>query len=157
MPVLPASRAALHCRLQPLLFFLQALFIQNYRLTFTFHTTLMRGLNKATLIGNLGKDPELKVLEGQISVARFTLATSEVYTTTQGERKTDTTWHTVVLWRGLADLAAKYLHKGSLVYVEGKIKTRSYDDAAGTKRYVTEIEADQFLMLDKPQDNHGTN
>lgn len=115
---------------------------------------LMRGLNKATLIGNLGKDPELKVLEGNISVARFNLATTEVYTTTQGERKTDTTWHTVVLWRGLADLAGKYLHKGSLVYVEGKLSYRHYDDKEGTRHYITEIVAEQLIMLDKKTPDH---
>ena len=110
----------------------------------------MRGLNRVTLIGNLGKDPELKTLEGCVSVAKFSLATSETFTTQNGERKTDTVWHNIVLWRGLADLAAKYLHKGSLVCMEGKITYRHYDDKEGQRHYVTEIVADNLVMLDKP-------
>jgi single-strand DNA-binding protein len=118
----------------------------------------MRGLNKVTLIGNLGKDPELQTLEGNVSVVKLSLATTEFYKDKNGQQRSETEWHTVVLWRGLADLASKYLQKGSLVYVEGKIKNRSYDDKEGIKRTVTEIIADSFLMLDrisepKPTDN----
>lgn len=111
----------------------------------------MRGLNKVTLIGNLGKDPELQNLEVSIKVARFSLATSETYKDDKGVTHSSTEWHTVVLWRGLAELAEKYLRKGSLVYVEGKIKTRSYIDKNDEKRFVTEIIADSFLMLDKTE------
>lgn len=110
----------------------------------------MRGLNKVTLIGNLGKDPEIKTLEGGTAVAKCTLATTETFTSQQGEKKTDTTWHNIVLWRGLAELAAKYLHKGSLVCIEGKIAYRHYDDKEGQRHYVTEIVAENLIMLDKP-------
>ena len=109
----------------------------------------MRGLNRVTLIGNLGKDPEVQVLEGNVPVARFLLATSETYRDKSGQPQTSTDWHTVVLWRGLAELAQAYLRKGSLVYLEGKLKTRHYDDAAGQRHYVTEIVGEQLLMLDK--------
>ncbi len=111
----------------------------------------MRGLNKVTLIGNLGKDPELQTLEGKIAVAKFNLATTDSYKDVSGQTHSQTEWHNIVLWRGLADLAHKYLKKGSLVFVEGKIKTRNYDDKEGKTRYVTEIIAENFLMLDKPQ------
>jgi len=113
----------------------------------------MRGLNKTTLIGNLGKDPDIKKLEGGVSVAKFPLATTEICTTQQGEKKTETTWHNIVLWRGLADLAASYLHKGSLVCIEGKITYRHYDDKEGLRHYVTEIVADNLIMLDKKETN----
>lgn len=109
----------------------------------------MRGLNKVTLIGNLGKDPEIQQLEGKVSVAKFPLATTDTYKDDKGQNHSSTEWHTIVLWRSLADLAHKYLQKGSLVFVEGKLKTRSYDDRDGTKRYVTEIIAEQLIMLDK--------
>jgi single-strand DNA-binding protein len=111
----------------------------------------MRGLNKVTLIGNLGKDPEIQTLEGNIKVAKFSLATSESYKDSNGQNQSTTDWHSIVLWRGLADLAEKYLHKGSLVYVEGKLKTRSYDDKEGQKKYVSEIVAENILLLDKKE------
>lgn len=109
----------------------------------------MRGLNKVTLIGNLGKDPEVRKLEGNVSVAKFTLATSESYKDENGQTHTHTEWHNVVLWRGLADLSEKYLKKGSTVCIEGKLRTRSYEDKAGDKKYVTEIICDNVIMLDK--------
>jgi single-strand DNA-binding protein len=109
----------------------------------------MRGLNKVTLIGNLGKEPELQLLEGNVPVAKFSLATTEAFKDKNGQTQYSTDWHTVVLWRNLADLAATYLRKGSLVYVEGKLKTRSYEDKEGSKRYVTEVIAEQLIMLDK--------
>jgi len=112
----------------------------------------MRGLNKVTLIGNLGKDPDIQVLDGNVPVAKFSLATSETYRDKSGQLHTSTDWHTVVLWRGLAELAQAYLRKGSLVYLEGKLKTRHYDDAAGTRHYVTEIVGEQLLLLDKKTD-----
>jgi single-strand DNA-binding protein len=111
----------------------------------------MRGLNKVQLIGNLGSDPEVKTLEGNIAVAKFSLATNESYKDKEGKTITDTEWHSIVMWRGLAETAAKYLKKGSLVFMEGKIKTRHYDDKDGHKKYVTEIVVDHFLMLDKAE------
>lgn len=108
----------------------------------------MAGVNKVILVGHLGKDPEIRHLEGGASVANFTLATSETYTR-DGKKVEQTEWHNIVVWRGLADVAAKYLKKGELVYVEGKLRTRTYDDKNGTKRYVTEIVADNFNMLGK--------
>jgi single-strand DNA-binding protein len=109
----------------------------------------MRGLNKVTLIGNLGKDPETQVLEGGIHLAKFTLATSESYKDDKGEMHTDTEWHNIITWRNLAEVVGKYLKKGSSIYIEGKIKTRSYEDKAGVKKYATEIIADNLIMLDK--------
>ncbi len=109
----------------------------------------MRGLNKVTLIGNLGSDPEVQELQGNVKVAKFSVATTEHYKDAQGETNTITDWHSIVLWRGLADLAEKYLRKGSLVYLEGKLKNRSYEDKEGRKRYVTEVIGDQLIMLDK--------
>jgi single-strand DNA-binding protein len=114
----------------------------------------MRGLNKVTLIGNLGDDPDVQVLTGDITVAKFSLATTERYTDKNGQAHSETEWHTVILWRSLAELAKNYLKKGSMVYLEGKLKTRSYDSKEGSKRYVTEIIAEQLIMLDKrPETN----
>ena len=103
-----------------------------------------------SLIGNLGKDPEIQQLEGSVSVAKFSLATTESYKDQNGQTHSQTEWHSVVLWRGLAELAEKYLKKGSLVFIEGKLKTRSYDDKEGRKTYTTEIIAEQLILLDKP-------
>jgi single-strand DNA-binding protein len=111
----------------------------------------MRGLNKVLLIGNVGHDPEIKLLEGNIKVAKISLATTESYKDENGQTHANTEWHSIVLWRGLADLAEKYLHKGSLIHIEGKIKTRSYDDKQGNKRYVTEVIAEQLILLDKKE------
>jgi single-strand DNA-binding protein len=110
----------------------------------------MRGLNKVTLIGNLGKEPEINTLEGGIVVAKFSLATTESYRDKEGNIQSETEWHNIVAWRNLADLAGKYLRKGSHIYLEGKIKTRSYEDKDGNKKYVTEIIAESLIMLDKP-------
>ena len=107
----------------------------------------MSGINKVILVGNLGKDPEVRHLEGGAVVARFPLATSETYKTKDGQRVDQTEWHNIVLWRGLAESAEKFLRKGSLVYIEGKIRTRSWDDKEGNKRYSTEIVADTMTML----------
>ncbi len=114
----------------------------------------MKGLNKVTLIGNLGNKPNVQTLDGNVKVAKFSLATTESYKDSNGQNQLSTDWHNVVLWRGLADLAEKYLHKGSLVYVEGKIKTRNYDDKDGQKKYVTEIVAEQVILLDKKTDGN---
>lgn len=112
----------------------------------------MRGLNKVTLIGNLGKDPENQKLTGDIAVAKFSLATTEIFKNKDGQTSSKTEWHTVVLWRSLAELAAKYLQKGSLVYIEGKLKTRQFEDKEGKIHYTTEIVAEQLIMLDKKND-----
>jgi single-strand DNA-binding protein len=110
----------------------------------------MKGVNKVILVGNLGDEPEIKNLEGNVKVAKFSLATNETFRDSNGQNQTQTEWHSIVVWRGLADFAEKYLHKGSLVYLEGKIKTRNYEDKRGEKRYVTEILGENVVMLDKP-------
>ena len=102
-----------------------------------------------TLIGNLGKDPDVQVLDGNVVVAKFSLATSETCRDKSGQPHTSTDWHSVVVWRGLAELAQAYLRKGSLIYLEGKLKTRHYDDAAGQRHYVTEIIGEHLRLLDK--------
>jgi single-strand DNA-binding protein len=114
----------------------------------------MRGLNKVTLIGNLGNEPSFQTLEGNVKVAKFSLATTENYKDSNGQNQSTTDWHNIVLWRGLADLANNYLKKGSLIYVEGKLKTRSFDDKDGNKKYVTEILAEQLILLDKKSDGN---
>jgi len=105
-------------------------------------------VNKVILVGNLGKDPEIRTLESGAVVAKFPLATSESFRNKNNEKVEQTEWHNIVMWRGLAEIAEKYLRKGSKVYIEGKIRTRSYEDKDRNKRYVTEIEADNLLMLD---------
>jgi single-strand DNA-binding protein len=107
------------------------------------------------LIGNLGKDPDVQYLEGNIAVAKFSLATTETYKDRAGKLISQTEWHTVVLWRGLAELAQKYLHKGSLVYIEGRLRTRSWEDKEGNKKFATEVVGDNLIMLDKRTDIHG--
>ncbi|MCU0398152.1 MAG: single-stranded DNA-binding protein [Cyclobacteriaceae bacterium] len=107
----------------------------------------MSGVNKVILVGRLGKDPEIRNLDSGVSVANFTLATSETYRDkTSGDKKEITEWHNVVLWRGLAEVAQKYLHKGDMVYIEGKLRTRSWEKE-GVTRYTTEIIADTMTML----------
>lgn len=113
----------------------------------------MRGVNKVTLIGNLGKDPDLQYIEGDIPVAKFPLATTEMRKEKSGAVISETEWHTIVLWRGLAELASKYLHKGSLVFIEGRLRTRSWEDKDKNKRFQTEIIAENLVMLDKRKDN----
>lgn len=112
----------------------------------------MRGVNRVTLIGNLGRDPELQYLEGNIAVSKFSLATTETFKDRSGKLVSQTEWHTVVLWRGLAELAEKYLHKGSLVYIEGRLRTRTWEDKDGNKKHATEIVGDNLVMLDKRND-----
>lgn len=107
------------------------------------------------LIGNLGRDPDVQYLEGNIAVAKFPLATTETFKDRAGKLISQTEWHTVVLWRGLAELAQKYLHKGSLVYIEGRLRTRSWEDKEGNKKFATEIVGDNLIMLDKRADGVG--
>jgi single-strand DNA-binding protein len=109
----------------------------------------MRGLNRVTLIGNCGKEPEYKLLEDGTPVAKIALATTETFRLKNGETQSRTDWHTIILWRALAGLAKEYVRKGSLLYVEGKLRSRQYQDKAGVKKYVTEILAEQIIMLDK--------
>ena len=104
-------------------------------------------VNKVILVGNVGKDPEVRYLEGGTAVCSFPLATSETYRNRDGDRVTTTEWHNIVLWRGLAEIAEKYVKKGSQLYIEGKIRTRSWDDRDGNKRYTTEVIADTMQML----------
>jgi single-strand DNA-binding protein len=107
----------------------------------------MSGVNKVILVGRLGKDPEVRNLDNGAAVANFTIATSESYKDkTTGEKKEITEWHNVVLWRGLAEISQKYLHKGDMVYIEGKLRTRSWEKE-GVTRYTTEIVADNMTML----------
>ena len=111
----------------------------------------MAGINKVILVGNLGKDPEVRTVQSGAQVARFSLATSESYTNKEGQRIENTEWHNVVLWRGLATVAEKYLKKGNKVYIEGKLRNRQYEDKDGNKKYTTEIEATDMLLLERPQ------
>ncbi len=118
-----------------------------------FNPYILYMVNKVILIGNVGADPDVKYLEGGVAVARFSLATSEVYNNKNGERVTQTEWHNIVLWRNLAQIAEKYVRKGMMLYIEGRIRTRSWDDQNGVKRYTTEIYGDNFQMLSRKQDN----
>lgn len=116
----------------------------------------MSGVNKVIIVGRLGKDPEVRHLENGASVANFPVATSEVYKDRNtGERKEQTEWHNVVLWRGLAEVAEKYLKKGDQVYVEGKLRTRSWEKD-GITRYTTEIVGDNMTMLGSPGGGSNT-
>ena len=108
-------------------------------------------VNKVILIGNLGKDPEVHHLDSGVATAKFSLATSETYKNKNGEKITTTEWHNIVLWRGLAEVAEKFLKKGNQVYIEGKIKTRTWDDKEGNKRYTTEIIGDILQLLGKKE------
>ncbi|MCC8424472.1 single-stranded DNA-binding protein [Mucilaginibacter sp. UR6-11] len=111
----------------------------------------MSGINKVILVGHLGKDPEVRQLEGGVSVASFPLATSETFNK-DGKKIEQTEWHNIVLWRSLAEVAAKFLQKGKLVYIEGKLRTRSFEDKEGIKKYTTEVVAENFTMLGRKTD-----
>ena len=113
-------------------------------------------LNKVMLIGNVGRDPEVRYLDGQngnAKVATFTLATTERYRDRNGETRENTEWHNIVTWRNTADVVEKYVRKGTQLYIEGRIRTRSWDDQSGNKRYTTEIIADILQLLGKRSDN----
>lgn len=110
----------------------------------------MAGVNKAILVGNLGSDPEVRTIESGAKVANFSIATTERYKDKSGNPVDKTEWHNIVMWRGLADIAEKWLKKGSQVYIEGRLRTRSWDDQNGNKRYTTEILADNMTMLGGP-------
>lgn len=115
----------------------------------------MAGVNKVILVGNLGKDPEVRHLENGRAVANFSMATSETYKNRQGERVTNTEWHNIVLWTPLAEIAEKFLKKGNQVYIEGKLTTRSWDDQDGNKRYTTEVVGREMTLLGSREDNMG--
>lgn len=114
-------------------------------------------VNKVILVGNVGKDPEIRHLENNLVLARFSLATSETYKNKNGEMVSNTEWHNIVAWRQLAELAERFIRKGRQLYVEGKITTRQWDDKEGNKRYTTEIVADNIRLLGKREDIEQNN
>jgi single-strand DNA-binding protein len=111
----------------------------------------MSGINKVILVGHLGKDPDARTLDGGVSVVSFPLATSEIFNK-DGRKVEQTEWHNIVMWRGLADVAAKFLQKGKLVYIEGKLRTRNFEDKDGIKKYTTEVVAENFTLLGRKTD-----
>ncbi len=113
-------------------------------------------VNKVILVGNVGQDPEVRYLDNNTPVCTIRIATSDVYKNKSGERVTTTEWHSVVLWRGLAEVAEKYVRKGSQLYIEGKLRTRSWDDKDKNKKYVTEIVADVLQLLGRKSDDQAT-
>lgn len=121
----------------------------------------MNGLNKVMLIGNLGKDPDLRHLDSGTAIATFPFATSESYRDREGNRIDKTEWHNIVVWRNLAEIAEKILKKGSKTYIEGKLTSRSWTDKEGNRRNITEIVADNIILLERPkrrdEDEYGSN
>lgn len=115
---------------------------------------MARGVNKVILIGNLGKDPEVFSFETGVKKVTFSLATTEIYRNKEGQDVEQTEWHNIVVWRSLADIAEKFLRKGSQVYIEGRIRYRTYEKD-GQKKYITDIEADNINMLGARQNNEG--
>ena len=113
----------------------------------------LSGVNKVILIGNLGKDPDIRYLDNGVAVANMSIATTENYKNKKGDRVSQTEWHEIVLWRGLAEIAEKYLKKGSSVYIEGKIRTNKWVDKEGVTRNKVEIMADKMNMLSKSINN----
>ena len=112
----------------------------------------MAGINKVILVGNLGRDPEIHTFEDGTKKASFSLATTESYKDRDGKRVDQTEWHNIVLWRGLAEIAEKYLHKGDQIYLEGKIRRREYDDK-GQKKFIYEILGDNMVMLSRKEES----
>lgn len=113
-------------------------------------------VNKVILIGRLGKDPELKAFEGNRKVANFSIATTEKYTDKAGNKQEITDWHNIAIWGPQADIASKYLKKGMQVYLEGRLKNRSWEDKDGVKKYITEVLVDNFRMLDSKKDGDNS-
>jgi len=107
----------------------------------------MSGVNKVILVGNLGVDPEIRTLESGVKVANFTMATNETYKDKNGDRQEKTEWHRIVLWRGLAEIAEKYLQKGKQIYLEGRLRTRQWKDKDDNTKYTTEVVGDNMVML----------
>lgn len=112
-------------------------------------------VNKVILVGNVGRDPEVRYLDKDVAVANFPLATSESYTAKNGEKVTTTEWHNIVIWRGLAKVVEQYVKKGDRLYIEGRIRTRSWEDKEGNKRYTTEIYGDNMEMLGGSRNQQG--
>lgn len=110
-------------------------------------------VNKVILIGNVGADPDIKYLDGGVAVARFSLATTESYKNKNGDRVDQTEWHNIVLWRNLAEIAEKFVKKGMKLYIEGRIRNRSWEDQNGVKKYMTEIQGDTMQMLSPKQES----
>ena len=110
----------------------------------------MRGFNQVILVGNAGKAAEMKKLTDGTSVAKINLATTLTFRTNKGELQSQTDWHTIILWRGLAELAEKFVQKGSYLMIKGKLKPRQYKNAEGQTVYISEVIADELLLLDKP-------
>ncbi len=117
---------------------------------------MSRTLNKVMLIGNAGKDPEVNFTPSGVKVTQFRLATSETWKDKDGAVQEHTDWHTIIAWRGLADIVEKLVKRGSRVYVEGKIQSRTFEDREGNKRYITEIVADNLLLLDAKRPDHAS-
>ena len=117
----------------------------------------MSGVNKAILLGNLGKDPEIRRLDDGRAVANFSIATSESYKNNAGEKVTNTEWHNIVLWSPLAEIAENYLKKGSQVYIEGKISNRSYEDKEGVKKYISEVVGRDITLLGRAPESQQQN
>ena len=117
----------------------------------------MAGVNKAILLGNLGKDPEIRRLDDGRAVANFSIATSESYKNKAGERVTNTEWHNIVLWSPLAEIPENYLKKGNQVYIECKISNRSYEDKDGVKKYISEVVGRDITLLGRAPDSAGQN
>lgn len=113
----------------------------------------MSGVNKVILVGNLGKDPELKYFENNIAKVSFSLATTEYYKDKNGQKTEQTEWHNIVMWRGLAENASKLLKKGSQIYLEGKIQSKQWTDKEGNKKNMTEILAENFTLLNSRSDS----
>ncbi len=112
-------------------------------------------VNKAILVGNLGKDPELRYTPSGTAVCTFSLATTDRFKNKQGEQQDRTEWHNIVVWAGLAEICGKYLTKGKQIYIEGRIQNRSYDDRDGNKRYISEVVATEMQMLGRAGDQGG--
>jgi single-strand DNA-binding protein len=117
----------------------------------------MNGVNKVILLGNVGKDPEIQHLEGGVTVARFPMATTESYKDKNGNKVDQTEWHNIVVWRGLADVTEKIVHKGTQLYIEGRLRTRQWEDKEKNKRYTTEIVADVINVTGRRADSNNSN
>lgn len=117
----------------------------------------MAGVNKVILVGNLGRDPEVRALESGRKVAKFPLATTETYRDRNGERQEITEWHNIVFWGPIAEVIERYLKKGNQIYVEGSLRTRSYEDKDGITKYITEVNGQNMTMLGGPRNSDGSN